>query len=614
VILTLLGISFLVISDQENSIAVNQRNADQLTFVSESGASMVKAWFDRPVEGTVASPVFKFMGDYDIRRMGFYDRTQRIFDHDGDPNTADVLADGTSSRPYYRQGLTVDVDPNYLSFWNKAYRGSNVAEFLGTEAGPDIVMEPSSNGTSINFLDIVNQRVISANKTVQETVGRIQKIEVFAPPVIEINGVRTRYGIATVKVTAAKFRNMGKFGIVPVVKPGSVEVARQVTKMVVNEVPYPGPNGPFHTCTAYDINGNVNVHWGEIIAGTTASVGPQLIGNTYRSVPWASLKNRLTGTDLEDWITANDGLTDAKFDPWFMLRAGGPVTGAPAPGTAQQLYPYSPTTSVSNDTTGLFANSPSSCPDFDYQIWKNVARSGGKDVHYMVYMGAADSYAEDGAGAAQTMQAWTDGKQGFWFFDTMDQQPPDPTGSNIAPAVGLSGNWNSAGFIYLNANWDSAGTGGGVSRVIVPPGEPWKDINNNGIAEDGEYVNLSYRTVLTGTERVRSYRNALATQTGTVTSANGVTYSYTTDPNGRDDQGPPFADLVAFQGVLYVGGTWNFSGNLNVFGALVTQGGMLSTSAGTPDVFFDERLIKGGWPPPELSLPRTMVTFWETDL
>lgn len=614
VILTLLGISYLAIADQENSIAVNQRNADQLTFVAESGARMVKAWFDRPVEGPPASPVFKFMGDYDLRKAGLYDRTQRIFDHDGDPTTAEVLADGSSSRPYFRQGLTVGSDPNYLSLWNKPYRGSNVAEFRGTEAGPDIVLEAASNGTSFKFLDIANMRVISQNKTVQETVGRIQRIDVYAPPIIEIGGIRTRYGIATVKVTAAKFKRLGKIGIIPVVTPNSVEVGRQVTKMVLNEVPYPGPNGPFHTCSTYDVNGEVEIHWGEIISSTTLSVGPQLIGNTLRSVPWASYGNMLTGADLQTWVTTNNGQTDADFDPWFLLRAGAGISGAPDP-NASQLYPYVPTTTVANDQTALFQNIPVGCPDFDYAIWKSVALSGGQNVHYMVHRGT-DSYAEDGTGTAKNVHDWTHGQEGFWFFDTIDRLPPDPNGSNLGGQVGMSGSWNTAGFIYLNAHWNSSGVGGGTSRVIIPPGEPWKDANSNGVPEPGEYVNLSYRTSLSGTETVREYNDPAATQTGSETSSNGVTYTYTTDPNGRDDQGPPFSDNLNLLGVLYVSGEFEFTGNMVVFGAVITQGGMVnaSPSAGTPDVYFDERLIKGAWPPPELQLPRTMITFWETDL
>ena len=614
VILTLLGISYLVVADQENSISVNQRNADQLTFVGEAGARMVKAWFDRPVDGDPNSPVFKFMGDYDLRLATLYDRTQRIFDNDNDPNTPDVLADGTSSKPYFRQGLTVGSNPNYLTFWDKPYRGSAVAEFRGTEAGPDIVIE--SNNTSVDWLDVINQRVIGANRTLQENVGRIQRIDVYAPPVIEIGGVRTRYGIATVKVTAAKFRNMGQVGVIPVTTASSVEVGRQVVKMVINEVPYPGPAGPFHSCTDFDIGGAVQVHWGQIIAGSSASLGTatQLVNRSLRTIPWENQTRYVDPNLMTAWIVANDGKTDTDFDPWWQLRAGVTVNGAPDP-NAVQLYPYVPITTVSNDATALFQNSPSFCPDFDYQTWKNVAKSGGKNVHYMTYAGSADAYQEDGTGPVKTVQGWVNGKQGFWFFDTTDKLPPDPNGANVAPAIGMSGNWSSAGFIYLNADWDSAGGGSGVNRVIVPPGEPWYDRNGDGIAQPGEYVNLQYPTNFSQTARVWKDGSMQAQQSSSITTANGITYSYTTDPNARDDQGPPFLGNVHFQGVFYIRGTFEFTGNMNVFGAIVTRGGMSTTlGAGTPDVWFDERLVKGGWPPPELQLPRTMVTVWETNM
>ncbi len=613
VILTLLGLSYLAVADQENTIAINQRNADQLTFVSEAGAKMVKAWFDRPVEGDPNNPIFKFMGDYDIRKTLYYDRTQRIFDHDNDPNTADVLADGTTGKPYYRQGLTLTADPNYLSFWDKPYRGSLAAEFKGSEAGPDIVIQ--ANNTSVDWMDILNQRVVSPNKTVQESVGRIQRIDVYAPPIIDVGGVKTRFGIATVKITATKFKYLGKVGIVPVTNNGSVEVARQVSKMVINEVPYPGPTGPFNTCTAFDINGNIQIHWGEIVAGVNAAVGPasQLVNRTKRTVPFASVSRYLGPPNLANWITANNGTTNADFDPWFKLRAGGTITGAPDPNSIQ-VYPYVPITTVANDTTAIFQNSPSTCPAFEYQIWKNVALSGGQNIHYMVYS-ATNSYKEDGLGTAQDLKAWTNGKEGFWFFDTTDRLPPNATGSNIGGAMGLSGTWNSAGFIYMNSDWDSTGTGGGVNRVLIPPGEPWVDADADGVADPGEYVNLKYPTSLSG--GFRPYTDGHASnpaQTASVTSTNGITYSYTTKPSARDTQGIPFTDTIHFQGVLYVEGEFQFNGNLNVFGAVVTKGGMTSTSAGTPDIYFDERLIKGDWPPPELELPRTMVTFWETDL
>src|SRR5262245_9877144 len=78
VILTLLGLAYLTLADQENTIAMNQRDSDQLLFVAEAGAQMVKAWFDRPVQGDPNVAIFKFMGDYDMRYKGYYDFTKRV--------------------------------------------------------------------------------------------------------------------------------------------------------------------------------------------------------------------------------------------------------------------------------------------------------------------------------------------------------------------------------------------------------------------------------------------------------------------------------------------------------------------------------------------------------
>src|SRR5687767_4627336 len=113
VILTLMGLSYLFMADTENLIAQNQRDPDQLLFVAESGARMVKAMFDTPPYGAPSDPnnvLHRFLNAYDMRNSAYYDRAQRVFDHDYDPNTPDVAADGSTGRPYFRQGLT--VDPN----------------------------------------------------------------------------------------------------------------------------------------------------------------------------------------------------------------------------------------------------------------------------------------------------------------------------------------------------------------------------------------------------------------------------------------------------------------------------------------------------------------------
>jgi hypothetical protein len=101
-------------------------------------------------------------------------------------------------------------------------------------------------------------------------------------------------------------------------------------------------------------------------------------------------------------------------------------------------------------------------------------------------------------------------------------------------------------------------------------------------------------------------------QTTSVVPVTGETMTYTTS-TGRDDNGVPFLKQINWDGVIYTSGTWDATGNGNFFGSIVTRMGVTG-SAGTADVWFDERLIKGQWPPPELTLPRTMVTVWQTDL
>ncbi len=36
--------------------------------------------------------------------------------------------------------------------------------------------------------------------------------------------------------------------------------------------------------------------------------------------------------------------------------------------------------------------------------------------------------------------------------------------------------------------------------------------------------------------------------------------------------------------------------------------------AGTPQFYFDERLIKDQWPPIDLGIPRTVITSWQTEM
>jgi len=628
VILTLLGLSYLFMADTENLIAQNQRDSDQLLFTAETGAKMVKAMFDRPTIGKPSDPnsvLYRFLNTYDMRNSAYYDLTQRVFDHDNDPNTPDVLADGTLAKPYFRQGLVFDPNtPTYQLFFDKPYRGSLAAAYMGSETGPDMILQSNSldpnTAGSVDILDQINATLF----TDQPNTGRIQRIDIYAPPVIMVNGIPTRYGIATVKVTAAKFRGMAKVGGTWITTPSSRQMGERVVKLVLNEAPYPGPGGPLQSCSGLSTNGAFAVHWGATTAVQDASTSTsvvQLQSRAPQSIPWATKSSIISGADLTNYVTARAGTASATIaDPWFQIVTGGtfnpPLDPNTSPGNLLQPYPYNPAAPTTDDNSNLFQHSVVSCPSFDYDLWKGVAQSGFGDAHYFVWAGAGDSFRENGVGAAKTFAAWTSGIEGgLYFFDTKDGMPPDPNGTNLTPQVSLSAsdNWRGSGFIYLNAvNMNQTGISStAVNRALIPPGEPFVDANGNRRWDSGEqYVNLTYMT--TGTGNALIDPNASA-QTATVTPVTGEPFSYTTS-TARDDQGIPILQPINWYGVIYTSGTWDAQGNGYFFGSIVTRNGVLGGTAGTPDVWFDERLVKGEWPPPDIQLPRTMVTVWQTDL
>ncbi len=630
VILTLMGLSYLLLADTESQIAQNQRDSDQLLFVAEAGARMVKAMFDRPPYGAPSDPnnvLFKFLNTYDMRNSGHYDRTQRIFDHDNDPNTADVAADGTSGKPYFRQGLTVDPNATaYLSFFDKPYRGSATAAYMGSEAGPDMILQsnsldPNTSGT-VDILDQLNASMLSD----QPNTGRIQRIDFYAPPVVMLNGIPTRYGIATVKVTATKFRGLAKSGTTWITTPTSRRVSERVVKMVLNEAPYPGPGGPLQSCQGISTNGAFAVHWGPTTAVLDTTISPsetQLKSRATESIPFATQKSYISGADMTAYIAARMATgtpADNQIpDPWFKIVTGGtfapPLDPNTSPGNLIQPYAYNPATPTAEDNSNIFQHSVVSCPEFDYDMWRQVAQSGFGDAHYFVWTGTGDNFRENGTGATKTFAQWTKGNRGgLFFFDTADGQPPDPNGANLTGAVTLtaSDDWAGAGFIYLNAsNLTQAGIDGdAVNRVLFPPGEPYVDLNGNKLWDSGEdYVNFTWPTTITNPFVINT---TPGNQSASGSSVTGETFSNATS-NGRDDMGLPIVQPVNWYGVIYTSGTWEAAGNGKFFGSIVTRSGVISTS-GTPDVWFDERLIKGQWPPADIDLPRTMITVWQTDL
>src|SRR2546426_381912 len=258
VILTLLGISYLMLAQTENQIAENQLNAQQALFVAEGGARLVMNWFNDPTAT-----------GYLVPTAAQVNRTIRWYDHDATPGPAVVKGVAADpAKPIYRDG-TDDL-------FEKAYRGSNFLSFLGEEShaggdeGPDLRIDAAAGGGQATFLNTVNNPLFSSSPTPNRR-ARITRIDLYSPPLIDIGGQKIRFGIATLKVTAGVF-----------LFPGTAQerqVAQRVTKVVLAEVPYPGDFGPLTSCNFLSTSGDLQVHWGFINAAANFQFNTSSLDN-----------------------------------------------------------------------------------------------------------------------------------------------------------------------------------------------------------------------------------------------------------------------------------------------------------------------------------------------
>ncbi|HEY5610264.1 MAG TPA: hypothetical protein VIL97_03585, partial [Thermoanaerobaculia bacterium] len=82
--------------------------------------------------------------------------------------------------------------------------------------------------------------------------------------------------------------------------------------------------------------------------------------------------------------------------------------------------------------------------------------------------------------------------------------------------------------------------------------------------------------------------------------------------NKYDRDGALVDDLQPIlDGVFYIEGDFELEGNAVYFGSVLVNGDVIPT--GTAEVWFDEKLVKGDWPPKEMKIPRAYVTAHQTD-
>ena len=629
VILALLGLSFMLAGETESKIARNQRDAAQAGFVAEGGVRMVKKWFDAPTGANA----------HLVPTTAQMDRTLRWVDDDGDGTyVAYASATDPTYRVMYREGTN---DP-----FEKPYRGTPALTLLGNEDHPDIRISDATSAQQ-TFLNNLNAGLYPSfpDPTGSQT-ARIRQIDVYGPPILTVGGQRTRYGIGTVKVIADIYQYMGT--------AQQTRIATRIVKAVLNEAPYlGGPGGPLQSCSNIDTNGDFAVHWGNTTSVTTLNLHANLDQKVTSGVPSkpnsysyilpdmngdGTLQTSTSASTPDDQnhngiLDFNDWLASANVeDPWLRFMSEGNVLSGGneiGPASSPTAYPGCSTTDCqpvpfynnqnginhvgtgTDDHSNIFKNvSKSLCPTYDYAFWKNVALAGGENIYYYKPVGGGN-FRLLGQGPNVTFTQAVDGKTGLFFFDTTDSAAPhDAAGQpvppfvNLTPDVSLSGGGlTTGGFIYLNANFHTSGSGNTTTqRELIAPGEPFIDANaNNRYDPDEWFIDITYPGsvgggyVKNGAHRVVDgfVRQEPATDTGTA---------------GRWN-----ADINVY-GVFIISGTYDAQGNWIFFGTVVTRSGMTGGVSGTPDFYWDERLVKNQWPPISLNLPRTVITAWQTDL
>jgi hypothetical protein len=598
VIMSLLGISYLMMAQTENTIAENERNAAMALYVAEAGTRLTVAWLNDPTATGFLVP-----GTAQL------DRTKRLLDHDFNSGTVRVKAvSADATKPLYKDPV---VTPSTV--FERPYRSSLGDTFYGIETGTDPDPSFASDGPD---LVVTAAHLATINNTLfpdfpsADLRARIARIEIYSPPVINIGGIDTRMGIATIKVIGGVF-----------IFPGTGEerqIATRIVKAVVNEIPVPGPVGPLQSCSTMDYNGDFLIHWGAGSSVGDADVPSNLDAKIRTGLPYA-LNDPFTyingGNTLATWATAQDG--NSIEDPWFKFLSGGTIDEAP--NTNVQPWPHTYPGDTVTDHSNMFQNSVVDCPTFDYALWKSIAQSGSRN-HYYYTWDSGQNFRLDGTGPSTDFKALIAGKGGVQFFDTRDQLAPRglytdtwPT-TNLTDAIAISGGGvGTQGFLFLNSKDYRQNSIGGVTRTIFPPGEP---------GDGSGFVNLDYPgtaggayTVVDGAPSFDVFYDPPPADKYYCTDASqcdGVAQTQALAPV-QDDPGLPFQDNVAIDGVFYTSGAFTLQGNDTFFGSVVAEQGVLD-GGGTPNFFFDESLVKGNWPRPGMDIPRVVVTAWETDL
>ena len=168
---------------------------------------------------------------------------------------------------------------------------------------------------------------------------------------------------------------------------------------------------------------------------------------------------------------------------------------------------------------------------------------------------------------------------------------------------------HAAGSTYIVKTWKSnaQAVADYGAACTVPGTNPATDCSE----PHEPYLNMIYPTsagsnVTVGWEAAGSQTRRPKNPAITCTAASPVDDCTS---NAFDVDGAMVPLDVILDGVLYNEGDYSSQGNAAYYGSLLIQGTVSGT--GTPDIWFDEKLLKGTWAPP--GMPRVMVFSEQTD-
>ena len=162
VILSLLGISFVLTAEDEGRISVSELSAAQAQFAAEAGVNLVQKWFNDPDPTT----------GYSLPDVTEVDRTLRWVDDDQDGTYAPYASASAPYNVVYRQSIN--------DLFEKEYRGNPTVALEGTEEHPDVsIYLDTSNMAMRTYLQGLNDTLFE-NYPSMTLQARIDRIDIYA--------------------------------------------------------------------------------------------------------------------------------------------------------------------------------------------------------------------------------------------------------------------------------------------------------------------------------------------------------------------------------------------------------------------------------------------------